>query len=168
MTNVAVFAGRTNETQRRILEDGYVSALAEYGVHAAPSYALFPQGQVPQDQVVVRAALQKGGYDGALISTLKNVREQAYVAPAADWSGGFYGAFWGPGPASVEMDAFVKFETSLWSPGTGNMVWSTTTQTENPTSNKNFVSSLTAKVVPSMSKAGLIPQKLGQPVSIAH
>jgi hypothetical protein len=166
MTNIAVFGGRMSETQRRLLEDGFVNELAAYGVHAAPSYSLFPEGQVPQDQVAVRAALQKGGFDGALVSTLKNVREQVYVAPASDWSGGFYGAFWGPGPVDTEADTFVKFETSLWSPNTGKMVWSTTTQTENPTSNKNFVSSLTGKVVPSLSKAGVIPPKPGQPVSI--
>jgi hypothetical protein len=168
MRSVAVFAGRMNDTDRRTLEDGYVAELTAYGVRAAPSYTLFPDGQIPQDQAAVRAALQKGGYDGALVSTLKGVHEQVFVAPGADWGGGFDTGFWGPGPAAVEANEFVKFETTLWSPSSGKLVWSTITQTENPTSNKNFVSSLTSTVVPSLSKAGLIPPQPGKPVSLAR
>jgi hypothetical protein len=165
MKNIAVFGGRMTESDRRTLEDGYVRTLATYGVHAAPAYSLFPQGEVPHDQAAVRSTLQSGGYDGALVSTLKGVHEQVFVAPGASWDGGFYNGFWGPGPTEVGTDQFVKFETSLWSVGSGSLVWSTTTQTENPTSNRNFVSSLTGTVVPSLSQAGLIPPS-GKPVSL--
>jgi hypothetical protein len=165
MKNIAVFGGRLTEAERRTLEDGYVNALAAYGVHASPAYSLFPQGEVPHDQAAVRAALQQGGYDGALVSTLKGVHEQVFVTPN-DWASGFDSGFWGAGPAEVTANQFVKFETSLWSVNGGTMVWSTTTQTENPTSNKNFVSSLTGKVVPSLSQAGLIPPPAGKPVSL--
>jgi hypothetical protein len=168
MKNIAVFGGRLNDTDRRILEDGYVARLAEYGVRASPSYAVFPQGQIPQDQAAVRDALQRAGYDGVLVSTLKGVNEQVFAAPGAYWAGGFYNAYWGPGPAAVETNEFVKFETTLWDPKSGKMVWSTVTQTENPTSNKNFVASLTGTVVPSLSQAGLIPPKPGKPVSLAR
>ena len=169
MKNIAVFGGRVNETDRRTLEDGYVAALASYGVHATPSYSLFPQGQVPKDQSAVRTVLQQGGYDGALVSTLKGVSEQVLVAPDAGWDTGFYGAFWGPGaPVYAQTDQFVKFETTLWNPNSGKMVWSAITQTENPTSGPNFVSSLTGKIVPSLAQAGLIPARQGAPVSLAR
>jgi hypothetical protein len=168
MKNIAVFGGRVNATNRRTLEDGYVAALASHGVHATPSYSLFPQGQVPQDQAAVRTVLQHGGFDGVLISTLKGVTEQVLVAPEADWAGGFYGAYWGPGaPVYAETDQFVKFETTLWNPNSGKMVWSAVTQTENPSSGPNFVSSLTGKIVPSLAQAGFIPAK-GAPVSLAR
>ncbi len=164
MRNIAVFGGRVDATQRHTLEDGLVSALSVYGVHATPSYAMFGD-QVPPDQASIRAQLRSGGYDGALVSTLKGVSERTLVAPGTDWGAGFYGAYWGPGaPVYAETDQFVKFETSLWDPNSGNMVWSTITQTENPTSGKDFVSSLTKTVVPSMAKAGLLP--MGQPVSL--
>jgi hypothetical protein len=164
MRNIAVFGGRVDSTQRHTLEDGFVTALAAYGVHAIPSYTIFGD-QVPPEQATIRASLKNAGYDGALVSTLQGVAERVLVAPDADWGAGFYGAYWGPGaPVYAQTDQFVKFETTLWDPNSGKMVWSTMTQTENPTSGKDFVSSLTKTVVPSMAKAGLLP--MGQPVSL--
>jgi hypothetical protein len=168
MKNVVVFGGRMNQTQRRTLEDGFVAALGSYGVHATPSYAMFPESQSPPDPATVRSTLASAGYDGALVSTLEGVTEQTFVSPDADWAGGFYGAYWGPGaPVYAETDQFVKFETSLWSPESGKMVWSATTQTTNPRSGKDFVSSLTKSIVPSLAKANLIPSRMGQPISLA-
>jgi hypothetical protein len=146
-----------------------VSELGAYGVRATPSYSLFPQGPVPPDQAAVRAALQKGGYDGALISTLKDVKRHVYVEPAG-WADGFkeIGGVWTTGPAAVETSESVTVETTLWNPNNAELVWSTVTQTESPTSNKHFVSSLTGTVVPSLYQGGLIPPKQGRPVSLAH
>jgi hypothetical protein len=164
MKTIAVFAGRVDPTQRHTLEDSFVSALSAYGVRATQSYTLFGD-QVPPDQSTIRAALRNGGYDGALVSTLKGVSERVLVTPDADWGTGFYGAYWGPGaPVYAQTDQFVKFETTLWDPNSGKMVWSAVTQTENPTSGKDFATSLTKEVVPSMAKAGLFP--MGQPVSL--
>jgi len=169
MKNIAVFGGRVDETARHTLEDGFVSALAAYGVHATPSYAIFPNGQVPNDQSGIRATLQQEGYDGALVSSLKGVTEQVVIQPGVAWAGGFYGAYWGPGaPAYAQTDRYVKFETSLWSPESGNMVWSAITQTVNPSSGHDFVTSLTGTVVPSLSKRGLIPLKQAEPVSLVR
>jgi hypothetical protein len=166
MKNIAVFGGRLDEANRRVLEDGFVTELAAYGVHAVPSYSMFPDGMVPQDQTAVREALQKGGYDGVLVSTFKGVKEQAFAAPGSDWNRGFYSAFWGPGPAEPGTSEYVKFETTLWDPNGGNLVWSTNTRTKDPSLNKNFASNFTHAVVPPLSQAGLIPPKSGQPVSL--
>jgi hypothetical protein len=163
MKKIAVFGGKMNETDRRTLEDAFVGALARYGTRATPSYAIFANQTPPPDQAAIRTTLQSAGYDGALVSTLKGIQDQVYVAPDTDWAGGFYGAYWGA-PAYVQTDQFVKFETTLWDPGSGKMVWSTTTQTENPSSNKDFDQSLLKTVVPSMAKAGLLP--MGQPVAL--
>lgn len=169
MKNIAVFGGRVDEAARRTLEDGFVSALAPYGVHATASYAIFPQGQVPNDQSAIRATLQQEGYDGALVATLKGVTEQVLIQPGVAWAGGFYGAYWGPGAAVyAQTDRYVKFETSLWSPESGNMVWSAITQTTNPSSGQDFISSLTGTVVPSLAKRGLIPPKQGTSVSLVR
>jgi hypothetical protein len=169
MKNIAVFGGRLDDAERRTLEDGFVTALAASGVHATQSYAMFPQSQAQPDSAALRATLQSAGYDGALVSTLRGVSEQVLVAPDADWGGGFYGGYWGPGaPAYAQTDQFVKFETTLWSPNSGKVVWSATTQTENPTSGHDFVSSLTKTVVPSLARAGLIPYTPGEPVSLAR
>lgn len=167
MKNIAVFGGRVTETERRTVEDSFVNALGRHGVRATPSYTLFPEGQVPKDQAAIRATLEQAGYDGALVSTLEGVTERVQVWPDVDWSGGFYGAYWGPGaPVYAQTDRYVKFETSLWNPESGKMVWSAVTQTENPRSGRDFASSLTGTVVSSLAQRGLIPPKQGQSVSL--
>ncbi len=167
MKQIAVFAGRVTATDRHTLEDAFVAQLASYGVRATPSYSIFPESQVPPDPLAVQSTLQGQGYDGALVSTMKGVTEAVLVAPDADWEGGFYGAYWGPGaPVYAETDQFVKFETTVWNPSSGHMVWSAITQTENPRSNTDFAQSLTKEVVSSIAKAGLIPARQGAPVSV--
>ena len=167
MQNIAVFAGRVSSTDRHTLEDGFVAALAPYGVRATPSYAIFPESQVPPDPTSVQATLRTDGYDGALVSTMQGVTERIILDRGADWAGGFYGAYWGPGaPVYAETDQFVKFETTVWNVSAGKMVWSALTQTENPRSGKDFVSSLTRTVVPSIAKAGLIPSTPVAPISL--
>lgn len=168
---IAVFAGRVNATDRRLIEDAFTSALASHGVHATPSYAIFPEGNVPKEAPEVRSVLQKDGYDGALVSTMHDAREPVLVQPGAvyDW-GAFYDAYWGPSwwgkPTYYTVD-FVKFETTLWNPQSGQMVWSTVTQTENPGSGAHFAPSLTNTIVPSLAKFGLIPARQGESVSMA-
>jgi len=172
MKNIAVFGGRVDETDRRTLEDGYVTALAAYGVHATPSYVIFQHGPVPPDANAVRTTLERGGYDGALVATMKGVTERVLL-PDAAWAWGFYGGdYWGAGANSGAASAvypateqLVRFETALWSTDSGKLVWSANTQTGNPKSGKDFISSLTKVVVPSLAKAGVIPSKEGQPVS---
>jgi hypothetical protein len=164
MKNAAVFAGRVTSTDRHTLEDGFVEALAAYGVRATPSYAIFPESQVPPDPTSVQATLKTSGYDGALVSTMQGVSERITIDQGVDWAGGFYGAYWGPGaPVYAETDQFVKFETTVWNVTAGKMVWSALTQTENPRSGRDFVSSLTKTVIPSIARARLIPSKAGEP-----
>jgi hypothetical protein len=160
MKSIAIFAGRANNADRRTIEDGYVAALSAYGVRAAPSYTIFPQGEVPQDLSALRSALQQAGYDGALVSTLQGDTDPVHIAPGARFNGGSYGYV---GPEYIP-DQFVKVETTLWSPQSGKTVWSAVTETENPRTSRNFVSSLTGKVVPSLAQAGLIPPRT--PVSL--
>src|SRR5581483_12512380 len=56
MRNIAVFGARVTESDRRILEDSFVSALDAHGVHATASYTIFP-GQMPTDQAMIRDTL---------------------------------------------------------------------------------------------------------------
>jgi hypothetical protein len=116
--------------------------------------------------------VQQAGFEGALVSTLKGVNEKPmFVEGAAPgfWDG-YYGPAWGSayGPGYVVTEPVVQFESSLWSlQGDSRMIWSALTQTENPTSAKNFVSSLTNDVVPALTKAGLIAPAGGNPITLA-
>jgi len=173
MKNIVVFGGRLDATNRRALEDGFASALSARGVRATPSYTLFP-GALPATNDA-QVALQKAGVDGVLVASMRGTSEKSTFVPGAPYGGPFWGGYYGPGwggawdPGYVITDQFVKFETSLWSPsGNGKMVWSAVTQTENPSSGKDFVSSLTKSVVPALGKAGFLPAaQEGKPVSEA-
>ncbi|MGH7439874.1 MAG: hypothetical protein ACRENE_29655 [Polyangiaceae bacterium] len=161
MRSVVVFGGRLSGPERQQLEDGYVAALATHGVRATPSYRLFPddEGQARPEPNALRSALRGDGYDGVLVSTMRGVTEHVLTEPGTDWSQALPGAYWAeeaPMPTEVQVESVVKFETAVWSTRSGQMVWSETTQTKNPTSGTEFVSSLTGTVVPSLARAGLI------------
>jgi hypothetical protein len=169
--NVLVFGARLDDNQRRTLEDGFVSALNAHGVRATPSYTIF-SGPLPE-RSEARATIQKGGFDGVLVSTMRGVKERTYVEPGAGWGGSFYGDYWGAGwggPAVyTQTDEYVKFETTIWDPsGDGKLIWSAVTQTENPMSGHDFTRSLVHKLMPAMLKDGVVPAGTGPQVSSAR
>jgi hypothetical protein len=133
MTTVVVFGGRMSESDRRSLEDGFVGALSTHGVHATPSYLLFP-GSVPSEPAA-EENVQKGGYDGVLVSTMQTM----HTAP------------------EVPSDAAVEFETKLWDPSEGGkMIWSNVTATGHSPSAYG-VDALLSHVIPAMIRAGVLP-----------
>jgi hypothetical protein len=159
MTNLLVVGARVDPTQRRTLEDGFASALGTHGIHATPSYTLFPDGMPDGKQA--RDLVQKEGFDGVLVSVLRSLTEVTYVHVGVDWSGGFFDGYWGPGwaePPPPQTNEDVRFETTLWDPhGKGKLVWSAVTQTVNPASGSHFMSSLVSRIVPALVRDGLVP-----------
>lgn len=151
--DVIVFAARMTETNRRTVEDGLVSALANHGIHATASYTVFP-GAFPS-RAAAQPEIQRSAYDSVLVSTMRGVSEKTTIEPEGLYSG--WGWAWEP--AYLETDRYVKFETTLWDPrGSGTMIWSDETQTENPSSARDFVRSLLRNVIPAMDRAGLLPK----------
>jgi hypothetical protein len=159
LKNVVVFGGRLDETSRRTLEDAFVSGLSKHNVHATPSYKLFPGALPSRDEA--RATLQQAAVDGALVSSLSAVTEKTtYVEGGPGFWSGFYGPGWGGPyyPGYVVTEPVVRFETTLWDlRNAGKVVWTATTQTVNPSSGNDFVSSLMKEVLPKMVKAGVLP-----------
>ena len=172
MRSLVVFGGRMNDTNRRTLEDGFVAALATHGVRAMASYTLFPE--LP-DKDVARQTTQRLGVDGYLVAALRGQTEQTTFVPSTYAGGAFWEGFYGPGwggiwdPGYVVTNEFVKFETSLWDAhGGGKLVWSAVTETENPSSGRDFTTSLTKRIIPALGQAGLLgPAGLGNAVSYA-
>jgi len=167
MTHILVVGARVDPTQRRTLEDGFASALSMHGVRATPSYVLFPD-QLP-DKAQARAVVQREGFDGVLVSVLRGIREETFIDVRVNPGGGFFNGYWGPGWAEPlpppQTNEDVKFETTLWNPqGPGKLVWWAVTETANPSSGREFVSSLVKSIEPALTKAGLIPPT-GQHVS---
>jgi hypothetical protein len=131
--NVVIFGGRMSDADRRSLEDGFTVALSSRGVHATPSYTLFP-GSVPS-QPAAEPNIQRGGYDGVLVSTPRRAGD----------------------PAST--DTTVEFETKLWDPsGGGKLIWSNVTETADSASAPNGLDGLLSSVMAAMVRAGVLPQ----------
>jgi hypothetical protein len=89
--NVLVIAALRDSTQRRMLEDRMVGALAAAGVTAAPSHRfLADSGQVSEDQL--REAVAGAGASFVLISSITGFTTDVRVTP-----GMVTGPGWGPG-----------------------------------------------------------------------
>lgn len=159
LRNWLVIGARVDATHRRMLEDRFAAELGAHGVRATPSYRVFATEALPEREEA-RAAVASAGYDGVLVSTKKGVRETFSVEPGDTFWGGFYGPAWVTSPPYIDTDEYVKFETTVWDPrGEGKLVWSTVTNTVNPTSEADFVSSLTRTIVPALTKAGFLPRE---------
>jgi hypothetical protein len=160
MRNMLIVAGKMEPTNRRTVEDAFVTALGNHGVHATPSYVMFP-GALPSREEAHSAVL-KQGIDGVLVANERGVQETTTMVPGA-YNGGFWGGYYGGwgdwSPGYLQTDAYVKFETSVWDANQGKLVWSAVTETENPTSGKDFLKSLLSSVVPAMTAAGILPPK---------
>lgn len=162
LRKVFVLARLQSEANRRTAEDAYVAALSQHGVRATPSYQVF-QDRHP-DRQEVRQYLESQGYDGALVTRFEGVRNQTRVVPTADFDW-YYGGYWGMGDYYLETDQYVKVETSLWDPRTGRLIWSATSETENPSSSSDAISSVVSKITSSLTKERLIPPVGGLVVS---
>jgi hypothetical protein len=169
MHDYIVMAARVDQTSRRTLEDTLAAALIDHGVHATASYMIWPDALPPAD--AARDVVEKAKFDGMLVAMSRGVTERVSVVPGGGFWGGYYGYYggaWGPvwdwSSGYAYTDRFVKFETTLWDPtGGGRLVWSAITQTENPSSGRAFVRSLTDKVIPELVRIGILPQKVPGP-----
>jgi hypothetical protein len=151
MRKIAVFGATNNEAQRRALEDSFASALSRHTVQALPSYNVYQDRQI--DRSAAQRWLEKEGYDGALVVRLTGIQTHVTLEPGADFVG-YYG--WTSG-YYVDTDQYVKVETTLWNARNGKLVWSASSETENPTSSSDAISSLTAKIITSLTSERLIP-----------
>ena len=162
--NMIVFAGRMTEPTRRTLEERLARELAERGARATPSYQVFPQlpaRDIAQDEV------KRLGYDGALVATLRQIREQQTYVPG-HFYGGFWGSYYGPGwgmgswsPGYVVSDEVVIVETTFWNlrSGAGDLVWAGNTQTRNPTDTHDFVDSYVDEILSGLERADVVRKK---------
>jgi len=164
MRSMLVLVVRKDPVRRRIWEDAFVSALAEKGVRATPSYHDFPDR--PPREEEVRQEVERSRYDGVLLARALSVEERrTYVRPSAAvypvgpyWSGFYRGyvTVWRRvyRPGYVESTKVVSFETSVWS--AEGLVWSGRSETRDPISAREFSEELSRLIVPALGKDGLV------------
>lgn len=170
--NVLVIAVRNDPVRRRMWEDGFASALAEYGVTAKRSYEIWTNG-LP-DTESVRAQVRKDGYDAVLVnerppSSAQLTWVQGYsrresVTRYDPASGGSYTTWQDVEvPATMDTTAIVNYQTNLWATTTetmhGRLVWSAMSHTTDAFSMQMIEYQTESLLLPEMSKSGLLPKK---------
>lgn len=107
------------------------------------------------------------GFDGALVSSLRSVRDKPTYVPGSPTGTGFWDSYYGPGwggaytPGYIVEDEEVNMETTLWDlrVANGTLVWSAVTKTTNPRSGADAVKSVTREVLPKLEAVGLVPRR---------
>jgi hypothetical protein len=111
--NVLVLGSLRDTTQRRMLEDRMVDALAAVGMKAVASYTVLPQGgQVTEDQL--RKAVAAAGASHVLASSITGMTTDVRVTP-----GMVSGPGWGPGrgwPSTMGpgWGGFASYHNTAW------------------------------------------------------
>jgi hypothetical protein len=152
MKKILVFGAVNSDTNRRTLEDTFASSLARHNVQSMAAYHAFPG---KPDRNAAREYLRAQGFDGALVVKYEGTKTRTTIEPGADF-GYYYDDLWGGG-YYIETDQLVKVETSLWDVSSGKVVWSAVSDTENPTSSSDAITSLVTKLTSSLTDARLIP-----------
>jgi hypothetical protein len=153
LRKVFVIARTSDENNRRALEEALAAALARHDVQSATSYRVFHDPHPARE--AVRQYLEAQGFDGALVAALKGVLARTTVETGGSFED-YYGVLWGPSYYSP-TDQIVDVETTLWNPHDGKLIWSATSETANPTSSSDAISSMVSKIVATLTEARLIP-----------
>jgi hypothetical protein len=166
LRHVALFALDRDVTARRIFEDRFADRLTVRGVCPERSYLLLPGDEKPTEQQV-RAAVERSGADGALLTNLVGVSRRAsissaYVAPYVRY-GPFFPDFYGTwgvvyAPGYLDTETVVRLSTRLYAAdGDGRLLWSGDSETLNPGSMRDLAGDVIGRVVEALVKVRLLP-----------
>ena len=154
---------------RRTYEDRFTGALRASGAEAVSSYKL-----LPTDDRLTKAELEgvvrRDGFDGVIVSRLLEVREETTVVPPSTtvvpsygYGYGYHG-YYGRGydvvhsPGYTKTTEIVSLETKLWNAADSQLAWGITSETFDPTSTDDAISSVTKKLVSKLSEDGLLAE----------
>lgn len=162
---VLVVAVVPSETSRRMMEGTLTDLLKKRGLQAVPVNTIEPKGQA-LDRAKLEELVRRDGYDAVLVSRYTGTRDSATYVPGgyvgnADAMGfyGYYGALYPTvyAPGAVVQNETVNVETMLYrSEGKGALVWSTTSETFNPTSPYKAIEDISGAVVERMAEDKVI------------
>jgi hypothetical protein len=152
--------------KRRIFEDTFVAQANSQGFAAVQSYLSIPQaGEIPED--VVLKALRDNGCDAVMVTRLKRVDKN--LAVTGPTYGGTYGS-WGPYRGSwagayeprtqVYEQVTITLDVNVYAGGNGQLSWSGTTTTVDPTTLDLEIKHFSKIIVAQMAKDGTIVSTL--------
>ncbi len=168
LSNVLVVGMRKGLVQRRLWEDDLTAALDKQGIHATPSYRLFPDAA--PDSAQVRAVVHRDQYDGlVMVRELPTEQERYYVPGTYEpvpvtgfnpWWGTYY-AWWADvyTPGYVRTEQIARYQIDVWSTrdgGPGHLVWAGVSEHINPTSGRDVQKLVSRYIVPQLVKTRVI------------
>ena len=142
---------------RRTVED----VLAKRIKNSTPSYQILNDDDL-HDRESAKAKVKAGGFDGAVIMALVNVDRtttyvpgQAYAVPSyynTMWGGWGYGWSTYYDPGYVQENQYVDFNTNVYQVEQEKLLWSSRSQTVNPSNMASLVDEIVTATVNEMKK----------------
>ena len=167
--NILVLAMNGQASSRADFEDRMVAKLTKPGVQATPSYSLLPRPKsTPINMDDLRWQVQQNKFDAIIVSRIVKVDKSVKVVsgdpfPFYPYYGTFYGYYGTLAPVVYSPDYLVhettvQVETNVYSTVApdGQLAWTGTSKTSNPSSITKAIDSIVGLLVKSMTKANII------------
>lgn len=172
--NKILITGLTsNLVNRQAFEESLAQKLEEDGIDAASSLTLIQVGSAKDEEGMKKAleTIREAGFDGIVtVALLDQTSETRYVQGTSYYPmgyGGYYGRYSGYygyygamtyDPGYYTTDKMYYIEVNLYDAKTEGLVWSSQSETTNPSNLEAFSHTFAAVVVDRMIKDGLISQ----------
>jgi hypothetical protein len=167
--NILVLAMNGKAISRADFEDRMVKEMSRPGVTVVPSYSLMPRPDAtPINQDDLRGYVHDLKFDAIVVSRMvKNEKKTTVVQgddfPFFPYYGTFYG-YYGAiaplvySPSYLQTDTDIQVETNLYATAKpdGELVWSGTTDTEDPRSSTSAIDGIVKVLVKQFEKDKLI------------
>jgi hypothetical protein len=162
----------SNLVNRQAFEEELTSTLLEDGINAASSLTLIQVGSAKDEAGMAKAleTIRTAGFDGILtVALLDQTSETRYVQGTTTYApmgyGGYYGRYSGyygyygamtynPGYYTTDKNYYI--EVNLYDAKTEALVWSSQSETTNPSNLESFSHTFAGIVVNQMIKDGII------------
>ncbi|RIW12586.1 hypothetical protein D0X99_18925 [Algoriphagus lacus] len=162
----------SNLVNRQAFEEELVATLIEDGVPATSSLNIIPVGSAATTEGMAKAleTIRNSGHDGILtVALLDQTSETRYVQGTTTYApmgyGGYYGRYSGYygyygamtyDPGYYTTDKLYYIEVNLYDAKTEGLVWSSQSETTNPSNLESFSHTFAGVVVDQMIKDGII------------
>lgn len=172
---VLVYAIVKNGTNRRIIEDEFVSHFKSRGINAIPGYAVFPGEELVKKEVLGEK-LKDLGFDTLLLTQLTGSKDVQVQVPGSvtyqpasptmyqpspyyrTWQGYYntgYTAVYTPSYTTEET--YVMAEANLYDVATEKLIWTAATQTKVGEKSQKLIKTYVAVIMDAMGKQKVLP-----------
>ncbi len=149
-----------DQSARRTVEDQMASIVKDKAVQ---SYKEFGTGALNPDDASYNQKLKNEGFDGVVVMRLIDVKNSTRYVPGSSpvyyrtWNG-YWGASWNSfyDPGYYTTDKTYKVEVNVYSLKSGNLIWTGTTKTVDPSGNTELFNGVSTTVYNQMKKEGFL------------